>query len=252
MLRVFGGGEFGAAETVDPHGRRFVLKHGDARDAAAVTEVLAGLGYPAPRYVVAGRGYSLQELLPGEPLPVWERLSPAIFDRVLELNALQAGRGEGRADWPGSIVRPVLQGLKPWVDIDLMRSRSRRAERVLERSQAIVRRHARHLPPPGDIVHFDFSPDNVLAVGASVTGVVDWDGAQPGDRLFDLATFLFYSVGGERLRAAVVEASSEATLAVYFAYLCVRQTAWSIRFHAPEAGEAIVDRCTALLDELAV
>lgn len=120
------------------------------------------------------------------------------------------------------------------------------------RCQEIVRRHSQELPPPADTMHFDFSADNVLAVGGSITGVVDWDGAQPGDRLFDLATFLFYSVGAERLRDAVVEASSEATLAVYLAYLCVRQTAWSIRFHAAEAGEAMVDRCTALLDEVAV
>jgi hypothetical protein len=227
-----------------------VLKHGDARRASAVTDVLAGLGYPAPRYLVVGRGYSLQELLPGEPLPVWEPLAHDIIDRVLELNAFQAGRGHGEADWPGSIVRPVLDGLKPWVDIDGMRAHSRGAERVLTRCQEIVRRHSQHLPPLTDIVHFDFSPDNVLAVGGSITGVVDWDGVQVGDRLFDLATFLFYSLGATKLRNHIVATSGEATLAVYFACLCVRQTAWSIRFHAGEAGDGMVERCTSLLDEL--
>jgi hypothetical protein len=229
-----------------------VLKHGDARSASAATAVLAGLGYPAPRYVVVGGGYSLQELLPGEPLPVWQRLRPDLFERVLELNALQAGRAQGGADWPGSIVRPVLYGLKPWVDIDRMRSHSRDAERNLARCQEIVRRHSQHIPPPADIVHFDFSPDNVLAVGGSITGVVDWEGVQPGDRLFDLATFLFYSVGAPPLRDHIVATSGEATLAVYLAYLCVRQTAWSIRFHAADAGDAMVERCTSLLDELAL
>jgi hypothetical protein len=45
-----------------------------------------------------------------------------------------------------------------------MRSHSRAAEVLLTRCQEIVRRHSERLPRRADIVHFDFSPDNVLAV----------------------------------------------------------------------------------------
>lgn len=133
-----------------------------------------------------------------------------------------------------------------------MRAHSSQAARLLARCQEIVGRHANQLPPPVDIVHFDFSPDNILVEGGKVSGVIDWDGVQAGDRLFDLASFLFYSVGATTLRDSIVEASGAAALGVYFAYLSVRQTAWSIRFHGAESGGDMVERRTALLEEGAV
>ena len=60
-------------------------------------------------------------------------------------------------------------------------------------------------------MHLDFHPGNVLVDGGRVTGVVDWDGAGRGDRLFDLVTlrfevprldgYLHEAVPADRLRA---------------------------------------------------
>ena len=44
-----------------------------------------------------------------------------------------------------------------------------------------------------DVVHYDFSPYNMLADGDRITGVVDWDGATSGDAAFDLVTLAFYT-----------------------------------------------------------
>lgn len=43
-----------------------------------------------------------------------------------------------------------------------------------------------------DIVHFDFTPANILVAAGEISGVIDWEGACRGDSVFDLASMLFY------------------------------------------------------------
>ena len=64
---------------------------------------------------------------------------------------------------------------------------------MLQSVQATVRRYADQLSPVADIVHYDCNPANVLATATHTTGVIDWDGWCAGDRMFDVATMLFYS-----------------------------------------------------------
>jgi hypothetical protein len=71
LLGSYDGGEVGAYRLVDCDGRRFVLKHQPPGLAPATTEVLYSLGYPAPRYVVEGPDYHVQEELPGRPAGGW-------------------------------------------------------------------------------------------------------------------------------------------------------------------------------------
>ena len=69
----YAGGEFGASRLLDAAGRRFILKQSPLPAAARVTAQLRALGYPAPRYVVVGDGYSVQEELPGSRSPSGSR-----------------------------------------------------------------------------------------------------------------------------------------------------------------------------------
>jgi aminoglycoside phosphotransferase (APT) family kinase protein len=111
--------------------------------------------------------------------------------------------------------------------------------------QTFVRRHANEIgagTTTEDIVHFDFSPANVLSVRGRVVGVVDWEGVRAGDRLFDLATLLFYTceipaVHGRLWKLALAR-GRPGVIGVYLAHMIVRQIDFSIRHH----GTAAVDQ----------
>ena len=92
---------------------------------------------------------------------------------------------------------------------------------------------------PGDLVHWDYTTANILAVGDEITGVVDWDGVCNGDRFFDLAT-LFYYTRTPSLRDYVVERVGDGVFAAYLAALVVRQVAYSLKFHPPDAGPGLI------------
>ena len=240
------GGETGALRVVAPDGRRFALKErgdGDPAGAARTTSLLRRLGYPAPEYVVVGGEYSVQEELPGRPLRPWRPLDASVVTRLLELNELQEGRAllEPR-DWPASLVRTVLEGGEGYMLLDTLRRHSRDARLLLERCQAAVLAYAGEARTQGDVVHFDFTPANVLADGTRVTGVIDWDGTHSGDRLFDLATLLYYVPEAARVRAYtyIVERAGEGVLAAYLAHVAVRQTEWSLRLHSRETGAFVL------------
>jgi aminoglycoside phosphotransferase (APT) family kinase protein len=73
-----------------------------------------------------------------------------------------------------------------------------------------------------DIAHFDFSPANVLVDREQITGVVDWEGVHAGDRVFDLATLLFYSTPLAATRDYLWHVALErrpGTLGVYLAHM---------------------------------
>jgi thiamine kinase-like enzyme len=72
-------------------------------------------------------------------------------------------------------------------------------------------------------------------------GVVDWEGVRAGDRLFDLATLLFYTYQipavQDWLWKLALARGRPGVLGVYLAHMIVRQIDFSIRHH----GTAAVD-----------
>jgi len=244
-------GENGAFAITDSAGRRGVLKQepsvrtpGRLQEIAAITDRLRAAGYPAPRYLVVGGGpdacYSIQEALPGAPLP---SVPAGLVPDLLRLNALQRDRGmPGQNEWAGRVIDPVLYGGDGYCLLDPLRAYSPATAELLDVLQAIVSAHADGPFETGDIVHFDFNPANILVHDGRVGGVVDWQDPCSGDCTFDIVTLFYYSYDAPAVRVQLwrhlVGQASLAVLGVYLAHMVLRQVDWSIRFY----DHATVDR----------
>lgn len=237
-------GEQGAYGLVDAAGQAYVLKVSPDPTAAerlnavaAITDRLRTAGYPVPQYVVLGATgqtvYSVQTALRGEPV---RQVTIGQLPQLLALNALQAGLAADRPrTWPEPVVTPTLEGGPGFCLLEPMRTHSPETAALLERLQAIVRGRAALALPQGDVVHFDFTPLNMLAEGATISGVIDWDGVCAGDRVFDLVTLLFSSHRdldvADRLYATAREMVGPEPISLYLAHLAHRNVEWAIRHH---------------------
>jgi hypothetical protein len=239
-------------------GSRAVLKiyTGDVLDLGApdgVTDALRARGYPAPatfaKGAVDGTGYEIQSWLLGEPV---EELTAALVPSVLELIALQRDIGlTGRRPWLDDVVTSVLDGRTGYCEHAAMAEHSDATRALLDRLRRIAD-HARNADvAETDVVHYDFSPYNILASGDRITGVVDWDGATSGDAAFDLVTLATYTydfaVRDELLTAAAASTDPRA-LALYAAHMVLRQVDWSLRHHDEATLEWFLGIGTALLE----
>jgi aminoglycoside phosphotransferase (APT) family kinase protein len=221
-----------------------VLKRGtSAARAAAVTARLRELGYPAPRYVRVEAEWALQEELPGEPLEPWQTLPEEVAADLLTLLALQAEvfpRATTPAgSWQRVVASSVLSGARSYLRLATLRDHSERSRELLSRCQDAVRRFGERVPEMDAIVHWDFTPDNVLARDGRVSGMIDWEGARPGDPRFDLVTLAFYAPGTALVERALEDVDA-GLRAVYQAHLCVRQAEWSLRRHDAATGERML------------
>lgn len=221
-----------------------MLKRGSsAARAAAVTARLRELGYPAPRYVRVEADWAIQEEVAGEPLEPWRPLSAEIARELLSLHELQAEAFPGAGAWAGSwrrvVASSVLSGARSYLRLATLRDHSARSRELLALCQDAVRRFVDRVPEADAIVHWDFTPDNVLALDGRVTGVIDWEGARPGDPRFDLVTLAFYAPGTSLLERAL-DGLDAGVRAVYQAHLCVRQAEWSLRRHDAATGERML------------
>jgi aminoglycoside phosphotransferase (APT) family kinase protein len=207
-----------------------------------VTARLCELGYPAPRYVRVEADWALQEELPGEPLEPWHPLSEEIAAQLLALHELHSESfppDSGPATWRRVVLSSVLSGARSYLRLATLRDHSDRSRALLARCQEAVRRFGERVPDAAAIVHWDFTPDNVLVRGGRVSGVIDWEGVRAGDPRFDLVTLAFYAPETPLLEAAV-ESLDPGLRAVYEAHLCVRQAEWSLRRHDAATSERML------------
>ena len=125
--------------------------------------------------------------------------------------------------------------------------RKRRLREVVERESPELLQRCRdaytHAEPelhdPGDLVHWDYTTSNIIAVGNEITGVVDWDGVCNGDRLFDIATLWFYT-RTPLLRDYVLARTTRAIFDAYVATVALRQVAYSLEFHSPDVAPGLI------------
>ena len=164
---------------------------------ATVQNVIAGLGYPAPRVLqcrteteVLGGAFLVMERLPGRVM-LDSILKPSLFTRwpgilareQARLHALDAGRLSEAVTEAG--LDAHLRTPERW--LGEMRSRLERAALYGLRPAADWLLDNR--PPPPErpaICHGDFHPLNVLMEGDRVSGVVDWAWVTVGDPAFDV------------------------------------------------------------------
>jgi len=220
-------GEFGSWRAVDDDGRRYVVKNKWSEDGVAATEQLRAGGYPAPRYVLLQPGLSVQEELPGEPLPHWQELKDRVASRAIELNEQLAGKRVPNApSWRDRLRSEVMRG-HYYADLAFV---ERASPELLRRCRDAYTRAEPELHDPGDLVHWDYTTSNIIAVGNEITGVVDWDGVCNGDRLFDIAT-LWYYTRTPLFRDYVLARTTRTVFDGYVAAVVLRQVAYSLKFH---------------------
>jgi aminoglycoside phosphotransferase (APT) family kinase protein len=174
------------------------LRRGDdalekTRWCAAHLPALAARGYPVP--AILGHGLiggewhvTVQNRLPGRPLTA---LTGSRLGQVLRLTELQAAAGipAGDRDFTGYVAHVLFDDWDDvWAD----------APRACAAAGPLCARLQRWLQPvwgfrlpATDYAHNDFNLSNILADGAAITGVVDWDEFGLGSRALDLVALAF-------------------------------------------------------------
>ena len=174
------------------------VRHGDraedkTRWCAAHLPALGARGYPVPAILWHGMisaewHVTVQNRLPGRPLYPLDgpALDGPVVDALLRLVELQAGAGipAGDRDFTGYVASVLFDGWdEVWAD----------AARACAAAGPLCARLRRWLQPvwglrlpPADYAHNDLNLSNILADGARITGVVDWDEFGLGSRALDL------------------------------------------------------------------
>jgi aminoglycoside phosphotransferase (APT) family kinase protein len=156
-----------------------------------VQNTVAGLGYPAPRALLAsadpvalGGGFLVMERISGRPMLEERRLGVAarLVHAQIRLHALDAGRLLEAMDGIGHDV--TFDGL-------LTQFRDRIARESLDGLRSAVDWLASHRPPASErpvICHGDFHPQNILTSAGALTGVLDWPNTVVADAAYDVAS----------------------------------------------------------------
>jgi hypothetical protein len=226
------GGEVGAAYVRWPDGRRSVLTAARTR-SAVLADRARDAGVPTARHELTARvdgvRVVVQERLPGAPPST---LDTGLIRQMLRVNDQLAGVLAGEpdprpaelyltCDGPGFCLHEPLSAYGP------------RTRRLLSWVHE-VGADGTHMVGD-DLTHMDFHPGNVLVDRGRLSGVVDWDGAQRGDRHFDLVTLLFSLRAHTPALAVLVEERLRLLPArrmrAYWAHMSLRQVDWSIRHH---------------------
>jgi hypothetical protein len=251
------GGEVGAYLARTGDGDRLVFKWSEDPGAlhrlselALVLERLRVDGYRVPRYgpvlSIAGGVFIAQQVVPG----AWRDIvTHALLGELFAANDLQAGReltGDGE-HWGAFLVRTLVEGADGWCLHAPLREHSRQAHRLLGWIEEIGHDTDWRRMPSGDVVHLDFHHRNVLqSASGELAAVIDWEGARPGDRVFDLVTLATWiqvarTEDGveDRIWSRISGLGQPEAVRAYVAHMALRQVDWTIRHHPEEADHWI-------------
>lgn len=258
------GGETGATEVVDSHGRRFVLKWeldpGNQvlrRQGALLADRLRTLAaWPAPKQAcldIGGCLLVLQEFMDGRPV---ESFTHGLLDELEALHQSRVGlaRDEDTDLWAEDMIETLVHGGNGYCLHEPLRGFDDRTRRIVERIEAI----GRSLDPIDlvgrDVVHGDLHPGNLLQVDGALSAVVDMDYTRVGDASFDLTMLALSSLGvvvepgvRSRLFEDGVAELSDARRSAYVGNLLLRFLDWPIRKGRTEEIEFWIAQADRLL-----
>ena len=167
-------------------------------------DTVAGLGYPAPRVLLAspdatilGGAFLIMERLAGRPLLDARRLGVAsvLVEMQLRLHALDAEvlllalDREGQT--PSAAGGPPISRELVTFESHLARLERRIARGSLRGLEKAIVWFSDHRPMDERrrvICHGDFHPQNILMTDGRVTGVIDWPNVIVADPAFDVAS----------------------------------------------------------------
>jgi aminoglycoside phosphotransferase len=253
-----GGQDEGAFRVASPDGARAVLKLNrnpqwinQVQRAKAATAHLAGLGYPAPQYLVVGandRGtYSMQTELPGSAAqPTLEPIASLLKLMGLQKNqAISEVQGQ---DWVWYLTDVVFRGESGNVRA-LMQFGAETSALVTDIESLVVGLQGKMLPKT-DLVHGDMAIGQVLFSGNDVTGVVDWDQVGYGDVAQDLVSLWYSLLAAPEGRDAVMQhlltVSDKEAIKIHAAYKMLTDVAWNINKPGGDVTAAVFQARTAI------
>lgn len=253
-----GSEDHGAYRVVDQAGAKAVLKVNSnpqwirqIERAKAATAHLAGLGYPVPKYLVAGstdRGtYSLQSELPGMGADPSAQGTTSLL-HFIDLQKNQAISEVQGQDWVWYQMDVVFRGEWGLVRA-LMQFSAESSALVTDMENLVVGLQGKMLPKT-DLVHGDMGYSQVLFQNGAVSGVVDWDQVGYGDVTQDLVSLWYSLLNSPESRDLVLQhtlqTSDREAVRIHAVYKMLADVSWHINKPGGDAATAIARARTAL------
>jgi hypothetical protein len=266
IVQPLAGGETGATEIEDPHGRRYVFKWEVDPDnrmrrlegARLADRLRAEAGWPAPEQQLLETDACLlilQEFMPGSTVD-W--LSGELVASLFDLHEQRLGLAvPSDTDlWAKDMIEILVHGGNGYCLHEPLRRFDRRTRRIVHRIEEI----GRSLDPSelggGDVVHSDLHPGNLLQEAGRLTAVIDMDYVRVGDAAFDLVMLALSSleVGTERgvrsrLFARGIDDLAAPRRNAYVGNFLLRALDWPIRKSRPDEIEFWITQAEHLLPE---
>lgn len=188
-------------------GRVIRLKAGKPtsyRQDQAAWKQLASSGLPIPEIFEIGHfpggSYCLSSHCPGTGLSAdqWAPVLPSLLSHLSRLHASPIALAEGHAQaqhWHRFLSQ--VGGL-PATWLQQTRTNGSLSEAVYQEIVHSLTTHLAQLPPTPQLyfLHNDLNADNLLFVGNSLSGFLDWGDARLGDFLYDATGFVFKAGAG--------------------------------------------------------
>ncbi len=264
LTAQFSGGEH-AFRVTNTDGARAVLKTSNnpmwkaqIERAKAATGHLRPLGYPVPAYYyidATDRGtFWLEDELPGLAT---EKPTPEQVTALINLIELQKGKAISEVqgqDWGWYIQSAVFKGEGSLVRMLMLFGPE--TSSLAAQIEGMVMGLDNLMLEKGDLVHGDFTIDQVLTQGQNISAVLDWDQVGYGDRLIDLVG-LWFSLADQPEASAqimnhMLQVSKPETIKVYAAYKMLALLAWQINKAGGDIAGTVARTRTALAQLLAM
>jgi hypothetical protein len=255
------GGEHGALAVEDATETRLVLKVFTIGELDRLTVSIdvatqsRARGVPVPDPYVVGsttsHAYTLQRLCPGA-VPEW--FADAHARQLLQYWEANVGGAREPGDWPERVVNALVHtDRSAFVAHEPIRAVGGGAAALRDEIEVVGRTAEPSLLRCDDLMHADWHHRNHLAEGDTVTAVIDWENARPGDGRADLVLLNYWcdvyeGIGVDpkaaaRVRSFTAEQVDPAARRLLSGYVALVQL-WFVCANRPERLAHTVDNVT--------